>query len=51
MNSIRTIIIAATVALSAGYAQADETVKPLQGVSFHPETEGRRGLLPRRQGV
>ena len=35
MNSIKTIIVALTLsALSAGYAQA-ETLKPLQGVSFH----------------
>ena len=41
MNSLKTIIIAAALsALSAlsGYAQA-ESVKPLQGVSFHTETK------------
>ena len=41
MNSIKTIIAAATLsALSVGYigtAQAAETVKPLQGVSFHTD--------------
>jgi len=36
MNTIRTIIVAAALATLSGYAQA-ETVKPLQGVSFHTE--------------
>jgi hypothetical protein len=35
MNAIRTIIIAATLSTLSGYAQAAETVKPLQGASFH----------------
>ena len=36
MNSIKNITVAiALTVLSAGYAQAAETVKPLQGVSFH----------------
>ena len=43
MNSIKNIIVAATLStLSLGYlttAQAAETVKPLQGVSFHTETK------------
>ena len=43
MNSIKTIIVAATLStLSLGYlttAQAADTVKPLQGVSFHTETK------------
>ena len=34
MNSIKTIIIAAALSALSGYAQA-ETLKPLQGVSFH----------------
>ena len=39
MNSLKTVIItAAFSALSAGFAQA-ETLKPLQGVSFHTETK------------
>ena len=43
MNSIKNIIVAATLStLSLGYlttAQAADTVKPLQGVSFHTETK------------
>jgi len=43
MNSIKNIILAATLStLSLGYlttAQAAETVKPLQGISFHTETK------------
>ena len=42
MNSIKNIIVAATLSLSLGYlttAQAAETVKPLQGISFHTETK------------
>jgi hypothetical protein len=39
MNSITRICIAATLSALAGYAQAAETVKPLQGVSFHTETK------------
>ena len=39
MNTIRTIIVAATLSTLSGYAQAAETVKPLQGVSFHTETK------------
>jgi hypothetical protein len=35
MNSITRIIIAATLSALSGYAQAAETVKPLQAVSFH----------------
>ena len=35
MNTIRTIIVAATLSTLSGYAHAAETVKPLQGVSFH----------------
>ena len=38
MNSIKTIIIAAALSALSGYAQA-ETVKPLQGISFHTETK------------
>ena len=43
MNSIKNIIVAATLStLSLGYlttAQAAETVKPLQGISFHTDTK------------
>ena len=39
MNTIRTIIVAASLSTLSGYAQAAETVKPLQGVSFHTETK------------
>jgi hypothetical protein len=40
MNSIKTIIAAATLsALSLGAAQAAETIKPVQGVSFHAGTQ------------
>ena len=43
MNSIKNIIVAATLStLSLAYlttAQAAETVKPLQGISFHTETK------------
>ena len=43
MNSIKNIIVAATLStLFLGYlttAQAADTVKPLQGVSFHTETK------------
>jgi hypothetical protein len=36
MNSIKNITVAiALTVLSVGYAQGAETVKPLQGVSFH----------------
>ena len=38
MNSLKTIIIAAALSALSGYAQA-ESVKPLQGVSFHTETK------------
>jgi hypothetical protein len=38
MNTIKTIIIAAALSALSGYAQA-ESVKPLQGVSFHTETK------------
>ena len=38
MNSIKTIIAAAALSALSGYAQA-ETVKPLQGISFHTETK------------
>ena len=40
MNSIKTIIVAAAGSplLLSGYAQA-ESVKPLQGVSFHTDTK------------
>ena len=39
MNSIKNIIVAiALSALFAGYAQA-ETLKPLQGISFHTDTK------------
>ena len=38
MNSIKTIIVAAALSALSGYAQA-ETVKPLQGISFHTETK------------
>ena len=34
MNSLKTIVIAAALAILSGYAQA-ESVKPLQGISFH----------------
>ena len=40
MNSIKTIIVAATLStLSLGAAQAAETIKPVQGVSFHAGTK------------
>jgi hypothetical protein len=43
MNTIKNIIIAATLStLSVGYlgaARAAETVKPLQGISFHTDTK------------
>ena len=42
MNSIKTIIVAAGLSLSLGYvatAQAAETIKPLQGISFHTATK------------
>jgi hypothetical protein len=43
MNLIKKIIVAATLStLSLGYlttAQAADTVKPLQGISFHTETK------------
>ena len=35
MNTIRTIIVAAALSTLSGYAHAAETVKPLQGASFH----------------
>ena len=35
MNSIKTLIVVAALSALAGYAQAGETLKPLQGVSFH----------------
>ena len=38
MNSLKTIIIAAALSALSGYAQA-ESVKPLQGVSFHTDTK------------
>jgi len=38
MNTIRTIIVAAALATLSGYAQA-ETLKPLQGVTFHTGTK------------
>ena len=34
MNSLKTIIVVAALSALSGYAQA-ETLKPLQGVSFH----------------
>jgi hypothetical protein len=37
MNTIRTIIVAAALSALSGYAQAAETLKPLQGVSFQTE--------------
>ena len=39
MNTITRIIVAATLSTLAGYAQAAEIVKPLQGVSFHTGTK------------
>jgi hypothetical protein len=42
MNSLKTIIAATTLctlALGFGAAQAAETVKPLQGISFHAGTK------------
>ena len=38
MSSLKTIIVAAALSALSGYAQA-ESVKPLQGVSFHTETK------------
>jgi hypothetical protein len=38
MNSIKTIIVAATLSALSGYAQA-ESLKPMQGISFHTETK------------
>ena len=38
MNSLKTIIVAAALAILSGYAQA-ESVKPLQGISFHTGSE------------
>ncbi len=37
MNSLKTIIVAAALSAISGYAHA-ETLKPLQGVSFHTAT-------------
>ena len=43
MNTLKNIIVAATLStLALGYltgAQAAETVKPLQGISFHTDTQ------------
>ncbi len=39
MNTIRTLIVAATLSALSGYAYAAETVKPLQGVTFHTATK------------
>ena len=42
MNSLKTLIAAATLSilsLGFGAAQATETVKPLQGISFHAGTK------------
>jgi hypothetical protein len=39
MSTITRIIVAASLSLFAGYAQAAETVKPLQAVSFHTQAK------------
>ena len=39
MNSITRIFIAATLSALAGYAQAAETIKPVQAASFHAGTK------------
>jgi hypothetical protein len=39
MITIRTLIVAATISGFCGYAQAAETVKPLQGVTLHTATK------------
>jgi hypothetical protein len=39
MNSITQIFIAATLSALAGYAQAAETIKPVQAASFHAGTK------------
>lgn len=38
MNPIKTIIVAAALSALSGYAQA-ESVKPLEGISFHTATK------------
>ena len=42
MNAIKTLVVAAALSVlgfASGSAQAAETLKPLQGVSFHTETK------------
>ena len=39
MNTITRIIVAATLSTFAGYAQAAETIKPVQAASFHAGTK------------
>jgi hypothetical protein len=39
MQTIMRLIIAAALSTLSGYAQAADTVKPLQAVSFHTETK------------
>ena len=39
MNSITRIFVAATLSTLAGYAQAAETIKPVQAASFHDGTQ------------
>ena len=55
MNSIKNIIVAATLStLSLGYlttAQAAESVKPLQGVSFHTATKDASVYFTADQGT
>ena len=55
MNTIKNIIAAATLsALSAGYfgaAEAAETIKPLQGVSFHTATKDAVAYFTPDQGI
>jgi hypothetical protein len=52
MNSIKTIIVAATLStLSFGAFQAAETVKPVQGVSFHTETKDAAVYYLADQGI
>lgn len=55
MNTIKNIIAAATLsALSVGYfgaAQAAETIKPLQGVSFHTATKDAVAYFTADQGT
>ena len=50
MNTIKTIIVAAALSALSGYAQAD-TVKPLQGVSFHTTTKDAVAYYLAEQGT